>query len=145
MINFDQIKGCTHNVGTICGKSREVVEMLSRRASVDLCCIQNFRWREVSARMINGKDRMYKFFWVGKPDDTSGVGILLKKKWVEQVVDVNQVNDRIIVINVLVGSTVVSVVCVYAPQLDENTKKLISSLTNFWSLFLSLIRRKPLF
>lgn len=113
----------TLNVGTMRGRSGEVVEMLCRR-DVDLCCIQECRWRGASARMISGKDSMYKFFWVGKDDGFGGVGILLKEKWVEHVVDVNRVNDRIMVIKVLVGSTVITVTCVYAPQcgLDENTK-----------------------
>ena len=58
------------------------------------------------------------------PDGVGRVGILVKEKWVEHIVDVNQVNDKVIVIKVLVSSTVISVVFVYAPQcgLDENTK-----------------------
>ena len=43
------------NVVTLRGRSSEVVETVSRRG-VDLCCVQEVRWRGASARMIVGKD-----------------------------------------------------------------------------------------
>ena len=50
--------------------------------------------------MVTGKDSIYKFFWVAHSVDTGGVGILLPEKWIEKVIDVNRVNERIIVIKV---------------------------------------------
>ena len=47
----------TLNVGIMHGRSSEVVKMLTRRA-VDLCCIQESRWRGASARIISSKDSM---------------------------------------------------------------------------------------
>jgi exonuclease III len=35
---------CTVNVGTLVGRSREVVEMLPRR-SVDVCCVQEVQYK----------------------------------------------------------------------------------------------------
>ena len=51
----------TLNVGTLRGRSGEVVETLSRRG-VDVCCIQEVRWRGASDRMIAGKDSREKLF-----------------------------------------------------------------------------------
>ena len=72
------------NVGTMRGRSSEIVETLTRR-SIDICCIQESRWRGASARMISGKNSRYKFFWVGNDDGTGGVGFLLSEKWVDKV------------------------------------------------------------
>ena len=66
------------NVGTLRGRYNEVVETISRR-NVDLCCLQETRWRGASARMIEGKDSRYKLFWVGNDKGTGGVGVLLSE------------------------------------------------------------------
>ena len=51
----------TVNVGAMSGRSNEVVEMLERRG-VDVCCLQETRWRGGSARKIEGKNSFYKLF-----------------------------------------------------------------------------------
>ena len=113
----------TLNVGTMKGRSAEVVETISRRG-FDLCCLQETRWRGGSARVIVGKDSKYKFFWLGNEQGTGGVGFLLAEKWVENVLEINRVSDRVCVIKINVGVSILTVVSVYAPQsgLDERTK-----------------------
>ena len=61
------------------GRSGEVVETLSRR-NVDVCCLQEVRWRGASARIITGKDCEYKMFWVGSKTGVGGVGLLIRRK-----------------------------------------------------------------
>ena len=113
----------TLNIGTIRGRSAEIVETLSRR-SIDFCCIQEHRWKGASIRKIVGKDSIYKFFWVGNSDGFGGVGVLLAEKWIEKIIDVKRVNSRIMVIKILVGQTVLAVVSTYAPQqgLEDSVK-----------------------
>ena len=53
----------TLNVGTIRGRSSEVVETMSRRG-IDLYCVQEVRWRGASARFITGKDDRYKIYYI---------------------------------------------------------------------------------
>ena len=72
------------NIGTLRGRSSEVVETVSRRG-VDLCCLQEVRWRGASACMTVGKDSRYKVFWIGKENGNGGIGILLAEEWVEKV------------------------------------------------------------
>ena len=72
------------NVGTLRGRSSEVVETVSRRG-VDQCCLQEVRWRGASARMIVGKESRYKVFWIDSENGNGGVGILLAEEWVEKV------------------------------------------------------------
>lgn len=66
--------------------------------------------------MIQGKDSKYKFFWSGNKQGTAGIGILLAEKWIEKVFDVQRISDRIIMLKLIVGSTVLTVLSVYAPQ-----------------------------
>ena len=43
------------------GKASEVVETVSRRR-VDLCCLQETRWKMEGVKQIVGKDSRYKLF-----------------------------------------------------------------------------------
>ena len=72
----------TVNVGTS-GRANEVVEMITQR-KVDLCCLQETRWRGGSACLIKGNNNTFKFFWCG---DQSGLGveIILAEKWVNNI------------------------------------------------------------
>ena len=98
----DTFKIASWNIGTMRGRSSEIVETITRR-NVDLCCVQEVGWRGASARHITGKDSRYKFFWVGNNQGTSGVGVLLAEKWVDKVYDIKRVSDRIMLIKLLVG------------------------------------------
>ena len=98
-----KLRVCSLNVGTMRGRASEVVETMSRR-NVDACYIQEVRWRGASTRMIQGKDSQYKMFWVGTEDGTGGVGILVAERWIENVIDVNRVNDRIMLVKLLLDN-----------------------------------------
>ena len=117
----DTLKIASWNIGTMRGRSSEIVETITRR-NVDLCCVQEVRRRGASARYTTGKDSRYKFFWVGNDQGTSGVGVLLAEKWVDKVYDIKRVSDMLI--KLLLGDAVLTVLSVYAPQtgLEESTK-----------------------
>ena len=51
------------------------------RSKVDICGLQEVRWRDASARLVKGKDFRYKMFWVENEKDMGGVRILLVEKW----------------------------------------------------------------
>ena len=111
------------NVGTMKGKSHEVVETADRR-KFDVAGLQETRYRGVESptqsrtqvRWLKGKDSAYKFFWSGNPEGTNGVGILLAKKWTENVFEVQRISDRIILLKLIIGKTVFTIISVYAPQ-----------------------------
>ena len=65
----------TVNIGTISGRANENVEMLTRW-KVDLCCLQETRWRG-STQLIKGNNTIYKFFWCTDQSGFGGVGIIL--------------------------------------------------------------------
>ena len=79
LVSESKFRVGTLNVGTLRERSGEVVETLTRR-DIDVCCLQEVRWRGASAQMITGKDSEYKFFWVGNNKGTGGVGLIISKK-----------------------------------------------------------------
>ena len=58
----------TANVGTMTGRSGEVVEMAKRR-QLDVCCLQETRWKGGGARTFGN----YKFLWASGRESTAGV------------------------------------------------------------------------
>ena len=58
-VNRD-IRIATLNVGTMWGRSNDIVEM-SRRL-IDICCVQESRWRGESARKTSGRNSYNQFF-----------------------------------------------------------------------------------
>ncbi|XP_014678683.1 PREDICTED: uncharacterized protein LOC106818498 [Priapulus caudatus] len=105
----------TLNVGTMRGKASEVVETMTRRR-MDLCCLQETRWKMDGVKIIDGKDSRYKFFWSGNDKGTSGVGVLLAEEWWEKVFQVMRVSDRVLLVRMVIGRTVFAFICVYVPQ-----------------------------
>ena len=104
----------TANVGTMRGRSCEIVEMAERR-HLDFCCLQETRWKGGSARTLGS----HKFFWMGCEEGISGVGVLVAESWVEKVLEVKRVSERLMVVRVIIGKSVLNLVSVYAPQVGR--------------------------
>jgi len=73
------------------------------------------------AKEVNG----YKLRYLGSSKVRNGVGILVDKELVDFVVEVRRKSDRIMAIKVVVGSEILNLVSVYAPQigLPDDIKK----------------------
>ena len=61
------------------------------------------RWRGASARLKMGKANEHKMFWVGNNFSLGCVKILVARKWIDQIFNVKRVNDRLMVIKLLIG------------------------------------------
>ena len=68
------------------------VETLTRRR-VDICCLQETRWKGSSTKLITGKDSVFKAFWIGNNKVVGGVGIFLCDKWIDNVCEEKRVSD----------------------------------------------------
>ena len=102
----------TWNVGSLTGKSGEVARELSSR-KVDIACLQETRWRGQGTRKIG---EGMKLFWSGGKEALNGVGIVITNKLINKVTEVKRINDRIMILKLVFGSTMLSVVSCYAPQ-----------------------------
>jgi len=76
----------------------------------------------LKAKETNG----YKLWYSDFKRVTNGVGILIEKALVEQVVEVMCKSDCIMSVKLVVGSEIFNVISVYVPQigLDEDIKRL---------------------
>jgi len=128
----------TLNVGSMTGKSAEVVEMLKQR-KVDVCCLQETRWKGEGARILKGFSAEYKFFWQGCKDGISGVGILMSSHMIDQVVEVYRHSDRIMKIKIVIGKRLLSVFSIYAPQSGRSDEE----KEEFWDELRQLVTDVP--
>ena len=91
------------NVSTMRGHEGEVVDMAASRR-LDFCCLQETGWKGEGVRKLGG----YKFFWMGREEGYHGVGVLVAEKWIKKVLDVKRWSERIMVLRVVVGRSVVN-------------------------------------
>ncbi|KAG2559069.1 hypothetical protein PVAP13_8NG323284, partial [Panicum virgatum] len=110
------------NVGSLTGKLRELVDVAIRRRKA----------KEV-------KDTGFKVWYTGATPGRNGVGILIDRSLKDGVVEVRRQGDRIILIRLVVGDSVLNVISAYAPQvgLSESTKM------QFWEDLYSMISTVP--
>ena len=59
-------------------ENREVCELLKKRM-IDVCCLQEVRWREQGSRKLEIDGRTSMLWWSGKGDGVGGVGVMAKK------------------------------------------------------------------
>ena len=79
------------NVGSMVGRSREVVEMLARR-KVGICCVQEVQYKGEGCKMFGCKEECYKLWWSGEKKKRGGLGILTQEDLVEDVIQVERIN-----------------------------------------------------
>ena len=73
--------------------------------------------------MLEGRKGAKFKFWKGSEDDTGGVGLLVAERWINNVIDVQRANERLLVVRVAVGGLVLNLICVYALQLGRSLEK----------------------
>ena len=73
------------------GRASEVVETIGHRR-IDICCVQESRWKVYSARLISAKGIKYKFVWSRGNSDFGGVSDLLNENWINKVISVVRLN-----------------------------------------------------
>ena len=112
MENINHLRIGSWNVGSLTGKGQELVGVMQRR-KVDILCVQETRWKGNSMRNLgNG----YRVFHAGESTQRNGVGIILSEMWVDKVVSVKRVSDRLINIKVVIDRGVWNIMLAYAPQ-----------------------------
>ena len=78
-------------------KTGEIVEILTW-SCVDIYCLKEKRWKGASATLVKGKDTVFKIFWISSGIGSGRIGIAAHQKWIESVLEVNCVSDRITVL-----------------------------------------------
>ncbi|KAK3526553.1 hypothetical protein QTP70_030693, partial [Hemibagrus guttatus] len=94
------------------GKGRELADMMERR-KVDILCVQETRWKGSKARSIGAG---FKLFYYGVDSKRNGVGVVLKKEFVRNVLEVKRVSDRVMSLKLEIEGVMLNVGSGYAPQ-----------------------------
>ncbi|KAK3556819.1 hypothetical protein QTP70_021752, partial [Hemibagrus guttatus] len=115
----------TLNVGTMTGKGRELADVMERR-KVDILCVQETRWKGSKARSIGAG---FKLFYYGVDSKRNGVGVVLKEKFVRNVLEVKRVSDRVMSLKLEIEGVMLNVVSGYAPQVGCE----LEEKERFWS------------
>ena len=132
------VRTATWNVSSMVSRSGEVVDALHRR-KIDFCCAQETRWKGESARMLGANGRRYKFFWQGCNKGTAGVGVFIAERWIDSVVNVVRVNERIMYVKLVIGKQIVNIVSAYAPQVGLSAEE----KDDFWDNFIIVLSGIP--
>ena len=61
----------------------------------------------------------YKLFWIGCEEGILGVGILVAERWVE----VKCISERLPVLRIMVGKSVLNLVSVHGPQVGQSVEE----------------------
>ncbi|KAF3661489.1 putative BRCT domain-containing protein-like isoform X1 [Capsicum annuum] len=122
------------NIGTLQGKSIELVKILRKRR-INIACVQETKWVGSKARDVDG----YKLWYSSSERRRNGVGILVDEELREQVLEVNRVSDRVMTIKLVIGGFTVNICSAYAPQvgLHEEEKR------RFWEVLDEVVSSVP--
>ena len=92
----------------------ELCEELLRR-EVGICCIQEVRWRGMGSKFVGSSDRRFKLWWSSNEDKIGGVGILIRKDLYMNVVEINRISDKVMLMVIIFVKKVVRI----APMLHN--------------------------
>ena len=125
------------NIGTLTGRLAELVEVMTRRR-INIMCLQETKWVGAKAREIAPWG--YKLWYSGTTRSKNGVGIVVDREHVDDVVEVFRKNDRIMSIKLVMGDESLTVVSAYAPQvgLDAALRQ------QFWEDLEEVVQRVPI-
>ena len=117
----------TCNVGSMTGRGRELVEEVWRR-NIDVMCVQETKWRGNAAREFG---EGYKIIYSGESNKRNRMGIILSRKWKDNVVDLKRVSDRLMGIKLKGGQEMIMIISAYGPQVgcaDEEKEAFLDDL-----------------
>ncbi len=124
----------TWNVGSLSGRSGELVQALERR-KLKVCCFQRTRWKGEGAKMLRtASGAKYKLFWKGNKQGLNGCGCVISEELIDKVIEVERVSDRLMMVRLLVGKGLVNVISAYAPQVGRRQVEKDVFWESMWDL-----------
>ena len=128
------VRTATWNVSSIVSRSGEVVDALHRR-KIYFWCAQETRWKGESARMLGAIGRRHKFFWQLCNKGTDDVGVFIAERWIDSVVNVVIINERIMYVKLVIGKQIGTIVATYVPQVGLHDEE----KDDFWDSFIIVL------
>ena len=81
-----------------------------RKRRIDVCCIQEIRWKGQGARFVGTSGRRYKLWWSRNDAGFGGVGILVREEISGNVVEVRTKSDKVMAIVLTLGREVIRLI-----------------------------------
>ena len=144
--DMTEFRFATWNIGSMTGKDGELEQILKKR-KIQLCCMQETKWKGKNQKTLGE----YKFYWKGQDESKgggkgqkktvaeAGVGIMLNRTLVENVIDVIGISERLMIMKLQIGGKILNVFSAYAPQTGR-TKDVKDT---FWNELYEEIRKIP--
>ena len=79
----------------------------------------------------------YKLLWKGCAEGLNGVGVIIAEEFIDKVVKVVRVYDRLMMVKVLVGQCLVNIISAYAPHVGRSRSQ--DEKDDFWEALWKLI------
>ncbi|XP_026459826.1 craniofacial development protein 2-like [Papaver somniferum] len=134
----------TWNAGSLKGRMTELATK-AKEYQLNILCVQETKFVCKDARVIplnraGAREDSYKLWLNGESTSRNGVGIYVDQALKKGVFDVQRAGDRLIMVKILLGGTILNVITAYAPQ--ERSPK--DEQTSFWEALEGLVRSVPL-
>ena len=110
------------NVASLCGRKTEVCEEL-RKKRVDVCCIQEIRWKGQEARFVVTSGQRYKLWWLENDAEFEGVGILVKEEISENIVVVGRKSNRVMAIVPTLSREIIRIICALGHSAEDQIQR----------------------
>ena len=108
-----------------------------RKRKVDSCCLQEVKRKGEGAHFFGVKGRRCKLWWCGNDDKIGSVGILVKEKLCEKLVEVRRRCGRVMAIGLVFEEEVVRIICAYASRSgkpDAEKERFYEEMVREWSV-----------
>ena len=109
----------TLSIEKMTGRGRELADMMKRRNVDTILCLQKTKWEGSKARNIKGSCTL---FYNGT-DGRNGIGIVVREKLVESVLEVKRVSNRLMAMKLNLKGSILNLVCAYVPQVSNSMKE----------------------
>ena len=106
-----RIRLASWNIGSLTGRLAESVDAMVRR-NASILCVQT-KWVGEKGRIIEPWG--YKLWYTGRDRNRNGVGVIIDKQLLEDVVEVRRKGDMILLVKLILGREIFNVISVYAP------------------------------
>ena len=103
------------NVGSMTGRSGKGCRCIGKEKGKDMLCSGDKMEGEGTRILRTKTGGKYKLFWKGC-SGVSGVGVIVSEEFIDKVVEVTRVSERLMVVKLIVGKYLMNVVAAYAPQ-----------------------------
>ena len=92
------------------------------RRDVSILCVHETKW---VVKKLELQSWGYKLWYTGRDRDRNGVGVIINKQLLENMVEIRRKGDKILLVKLILGREIFNIISIYAPQvgLDESSKR----------------------